>query len=419
MSNRRPPGKDLVPSDGKVPVPERSNEIADFEVLKKKFDAQVKLFQEFRSAWQQRHWRVDLHREGDDVDNYLWTQTREGAEQCAADVDRRWGATDIHHPPKSYLVYRIGKMLKRMPEVKLPKPKDWAHSLAERLQAEDLNVMVHESVFRDIEDELGKPPKFPDVLRLLKIYKTSWQRRLAAIDLDHIQRMREEMVFAHAFKKAVFEEAVLEYLDAHGDVDLTDEMRDMLPYYIAIKAAARTEGLSELVAKMEASDDDDAFDEAQRILINKKHLTLEWDLLLKNAQRRVNHDKQFVCQGCAAGYDEHLSRCMVCDGAIVAHQVWDEQVTHEQQTLAAELAVERQRWQREQKRREKSARPWPRLWWGYLLNARWAYKEGEDYELALQRAQLTSQREKEREWERCLLEQSVEDYLFSAHRPLP
>jgi hypothetical protein len=363
------PGKDLVPISAnapgsKVPARMHRNFFASFRALTELFDEQIKDFGELHSAWRGRNQQqVDLFHECESVEYVrdLWTQVREGAEQCAAEMRQLWvsieNEEDLHHPPDEYLMLRICSMALTMPDVTVT--EDYGTRLAERIGAEEPSVMVCESIFREIEDTWKKKsaPGIPDVLPLLKKYTPQWQRRLAAINLDKIQQWGEETIFALEFKHAVFNEAVLEYLDDHGHTDLAAGVRDgeLDPYMIAIEGTARTEGLAELVAKMEAPQVEDSFEEARQILIGRKHVMQEWDLLMLNAKRRLNRDKAFVCSKCGAGYEKHYSHCMVCDDySIVDHEVWDKKTACEQQPLKAEL---QRRQQREQKRREKSAQP--------------------------------------------------------------
>ena len=115
-----------------------------------------------------------------------------------------------------------------------------------------------------------------------------------------------------------------------------------------------SEGMSELVAKMESGTaTHDLYAKTRQILSDKNHLMLEWNLLIKNAQRRLNHDMAFACSKCGAGYQE-LDHCKVCGSLVVSHAQWEQHIAHEQQALQTEL----QQWlQRQQKRREKTAEP--------------------------------------------------------------
>jgi hypothetical protein len=387
------PGKELVPvaringSGDKVPAPKFPNFFANFLALTNAFDKQEKRYTDLVFEWRNRNLRVDLYREGmtPDYARNLWKQTHAGAAQCLADLEQLWAikhkGCDIHHPQTEYLMWRIGEMLKAWPDARMSDEVagDYAERMAERLDVEDLGVAVWESVFRQIEDERKKLPVIADVLPYINKHKTRWERRMVATDAKQIQCAGEQLVFALEFKQAVFKEAVLEYLDSHGYADLAADVRDgeLSPWFTAIEATAKTEGLSELVAKMEANDfgHSDPFEDAHRILTNNQHVMLEWDLLLKNAQRRVNHDKEFVCTRCGTGYKKTESAkihyCLVCDNcaAVVSHTEWDEQTTHEQEELRIELSREQQvvrdklQWQREQE--EEEARVW-RLFEPYL-----------------------------------------------------
>jgi hypothetical protein len=386
---KRPPGNDggsgkaLVPissngSGSKVPAPRHRNPFASFQALTDLFDEQVEMFeQQFYGVWRERALRIDLYRQGESLEYVrdLWKETREGAEQCAAEMmHQSWetaieNGEDLHHPSDEYIMLRITSMGLALPEVTVT--KDYGTRLAERLGSEEPSMMVCESIFRELEDTWKKksPPGIPDVLSLLEKYTSQWQRRLAAIDLDKIKYMGETLIFALEFKNAIFKAAVLEYLDNHGHTDLAAGVRagELDHYLIAIEGTVRTEGdLPELAARMDTDTMPvgDPFEEARQILIGRKHVMLEWDLLLINAKRRLNRDKAFVCSKCGAGYEVHYSRCMICDGAIVDHEVWDKQVACEQQPLEAELQRRQQQLQREQKRREKSVQP---RWQEYLV----------------------------------------------------
>ena len=197
--------------------------------------------------------------------------------------------------------------------------------------------------------------------RLKKTSHTAlWKQRLEAVDLDLIQCMGEETVFALEHKQAIFEEAAFHYLDSHGYADLAEAVctDPSCSWKHAIYATAKSEGLSELVAKMEDAGSDSPWQQAQHILTSKKHVMLEWKLLLKNAQRCLNQGKVFVCTGCGTGYEERPDHCKVCGISRWTFVTqWDEHVAHQQTELQAELEVELQRLQRQQKRREKSAQP--------------------------------------------------------------
>ena len=367
MSNRRPPehepGKDLVPvsaTNGHVRAPKYQNFFASFVTLTELFDEQITDFEDLCSAWRGRNQRVDFHHEGDDVAyaQDLWTRTREGAEQCLADLEQlrtiKWKSTEFYHPSADFLLWRIGEMLKAWPDrLSDEAAVNYAEYMAEHLVAKDLNVMIWESVFLEFEEnKKTKPPSIAEVLELMGRHKRRWGRRLDAINQDQIQCGGEETVFALEFKHAVFKDAVLEYLDGHGYTELAAGVRDgeLFEHYAAIEATARTEELLEHVAAMEVGSIvvngqlTHPFAEAQRILTNKKHVVLEWDLLIKNAQRRLNHDKAFACTGCGAGYEERPSRCMICDSytAVVPHAKWDAHIVCEQEELQAKLQRERQ-----------------------------------------------------------------------------
>lgn len=440
MSNRRPPeyepGKDIVPVSAtnghgsKVPAPQYRNFFASFKALTDAFDEQIKIYDELCSAWQGRNHRVDFYYEGDDVDSAqdLWTIVREGAVQCLEDLEQlramRYQSTDIYHPSAEFLMWRIGEMMKVWPDKLSGEPgANYAEYIAEHLAAKDLNVMVWESVFLDFEEnQKTKPPALAEMLELMDKHKRRWERRLAAIDLVQINKCGEALVFAHEFKNTVFKEAVLEYLDAHGYTDLATGVRDgeLRPHAIAIKATARTEGLSELVAKMEAPvTTSEVFEEAKRILISEKHVRSEWELLPKNAQRRVNKDKPFVCNKCGAGYKDWSGRCVVCDGnTLVSHKVWDEQIACEQKELQAKLQDELQQQQdklqqrqREQKRREK-------LEWFLTAQLSWDRAKEQREERQEQRFKKELKeadcRFEERKWGVWARSQQIEDALWNA-----
>ena len=388
--SKRPPGKALTVSGGndggsKIPALKSTNFYVNFLALVAAFDAQVKLWDELCTLWRGRNKPVDLFHEVDDAwtARELWTSVREGAEQCLATMNALWTSRmpdpNIHSPSAEWLGWRIGEMTKAWggdPKMSA----DEILYMADRLEAENLHGMTWEGIFREIEDTRSKAPTINEMLQFLKKTKhiADWKRRLAAVDLVNFRKGGEETIFALEFKKAVFETAVLEYLDSHGHTDLAAGVREkeLDPYLIAIEATAKSEGLSELVAKIEMQNDyspnsefiaklkagyrpdlDDPWQQARQILKNKKHVMLEWDLLLKKAQQQLNQDKAFACINCGAGYDEE-QRCMICEcWLVVSHAKWEQHITHELQVLQTELQVELQRLQREQKRREKSTQP--------------------------------------------------------------
>ena len=372
MSKRSPEkSKALVAANGtdgggsKVPALKSTNFHINFLALTAALDKQVKLWNELCNLWCERNKPVDLFHEVDDVwaARKLWTSVREGAEQCLATMNALWTSRmpdpNIDSPSAEWLGWRIGEML---PVWELKMSKDEMLYMADRLETESLHGMVWESVFREIEDTKKKPPVIAEVLELLKKTKhiADWKGRLAAVDLDSIRKVGEETVFALDFKKSVFEVAVLEYLDIH-DTDLAAEVReneDADTWRIAIEDTAKSEGLSELVAKINMQNDyspnsefiaklkagynphlDDPWQQARQILKNKKHVMLEWDLLFKNAQRRLNHDKAFVCSGCGAGYYE-LEHCKICTGTVVDHAQWEQHVAHQQKELQQQRELE-------------------------------------------------------------------------------
>ena len=133
----------------------------------------------------------------------------------------------MYSPSAEWLGWRIGEeMTKAWHDVKMS--ADEVLYMADRLEAENLNAMVWESIFREIEDTRSKAPTINEMLQFLKKTKhiADWKRRLAAVDLVNIRKGGEETIFALEFKKAVFEEAVLEYLDNHGYTDLAAEVRE-------------------------------------------------------------------------------------------------------------------------------------------------------------------------------------------------
>ena len=369
--------KNLVPvkanggANGEVPDRKRRNPLVSFRELTDQLDEHVKKFEQLCAVYHKRSRSIVWHHYGsqpfaDDVDDArdLWTETREGAEQRAAALREhgQWSMlADIHHPPFDYYKLRIGQMVTKFPDWKFADDDaavEWANGLAERLEAEDLSVMVLESVFREIEDTTTKksPIVIADVLPLLKKHKNKWQQRLIAIDPDQIQQGGEETVFAFEFKHAVFNEALLEYLDAHGYTELADGVREneLVPWYVAIRAAAMSEGLSESVTRMEACPTSEVFNEVRSNLTNKRHLMLEWELLLINAQRRLNCGKSLACRKCGAGYDNTM-RCRVCEngGDVVGINLWKEHAARERQPLEAELEQGQLRVQYERQRRKK------------------------------------------------------------------
>ena len=264
MSNRRrPPGKALTVSSGgndgggKVPALKSTNFFINFRALLAAFDKQVKLWNELCILWCGRNKPVDLFHEGADVDGVrdLWASAREGAEQCLANMNALWAMRapkqDMHSPSAEWLGWRIGEMTKAWHDVKLS--ADEVLYTADRLEAENLNAMVWESIFREIEDTRSKAPTINEMLQFLKKTKhiADWKQRLAAIDLDDIRPVGEETVFALEFKNAVFKEAVLKFFDSHGFVEdaagVRNDSEDGLdPYLVAIEATAKSEGLFEL-----------------------------------------------------------------------------------------------------------------------------------------------------------------------------
>jgi hypothetical protein len=384
MSNRRrppnKPSKALVivnGTDGELP--KSPDFLINFRALIAALDAQVKLWDEFHTLWRWRHKPVDLFREVDDIDDAreMWRQTYAGAERCLTEMYALWAVRwpfeilKIEHSPSAeYLMWRISEMLKKAwLEVKMSEADATSYSehMAERLIVEGINGLVWENVFRDIEDDpkRKKPPEIAEVLEVLKKTKhnADWKRRLAAVDLHRIQQEGKEMVFALEVETAIFEEAVLEYLDNHKYTDLAAATREgvLSPWECVIEGVAKGEGLSELVAEMESSTaTHDLYDKTQQILSDKKHVTLELNLLVKNAQRRLNHDMAFACSKCGAGYQK-FDHCKVCGSLVVSHAQWEQHIAYEQQALQTELQIEQQaklqRLQRAQKRREKSAQP--------------------------------------------------------------
>ena len=116
MSNRRrPPGKALTVSGGnddgskKVPALKSHNFLINFRALIAAFDEQVKLWDELCMLWRGRNMPVDLTREGDDIDavRNLWAATREGAEQCLANMNALWAM----RAPSSRYVFAVGRMV--------------------------------------------------------------------------------------------------------------------------------------------------------------------------------------------------------------------------------------------------------------------------------------------------------------------
>jgi hypothetical protein len=209
-------------------------------------------------------------------------------------------------------------------------------------------------------------------------------------------------VFAREFHNAVFNAAVLEYLDIHGHTELAAGVRDgeLVSYYIAIEAIARTEDLTDLVAKMEAPvTSENTFEEAARVLGGKEHVQLEWKLLLKKAPRQVNRDKPLVCMKCGAGYQPEQvlwgdgsktwsDRCRVCDASssIVSHASWEKQIADEQQILQQQLDAELQRRLRGQKRRDKLDRL-NMEWFGRVKEQRKAQRKQRKQEELFRRVQ--------------------------------
>lgn len=365
MSNRKLPptekGKGLVPSSdaGKTPALKGTNFRANFQALIATYDAQVKLWDELRSVWLNRNARVDLSREGEIVAyaQALWKRTREGAERClettnAVFLMREVNLTSFELSASDYLFWRIVQLVKKTwHDVKMSEEEiaDVAENMAERLALEEgISAQAWESIFCEIADTRKKLPLIAEMLEFLKKTKhiAVWQQRLAAVNLDQIQRAGEETVFAFDFKNAVFKEAVLTYVDNHGYTDLAAVMRDeddeasKRPWYGAIQATAKSEGLSALVTQMEVDDDHGvSYDEVRDILTEKKSVMIEWDLLLKNAQRHLNSDKAFACVDCGAGYDKK-QYCKICGKFIVARAEWEQRFEHQQKELQQQYKLE-------------------------------------------------------------------------------
>lgn len=289
------------------------------------FDEQVKLFTELTTAWLKPNSPVDLRHEEENADavRNLCTQLHKGVERCLRDMQTLWPmdefveATmhtsepeDIHHPSQAYLVYRIGKMVTAWPNE--PVSNEYAKYMSERLDAEGVNALILESVFREIADDVKrkKPPGNGEVLSLLKPHKSRWQQRMDAIDFEKITQRAQDTLFALDFKHEVFREALLEYLDAHGHTELAAEMRD--------------------------DEADDPYAKARQILIDEKPVMLEWNLLLKNAQRRLNDDKEYACTVCGAGY-YYEERCKVCNSTVITHVEWEQRITRQQEKLQTKL----------------------------------------------------------------------------------
>jgi len=422
MSNPRPPeqpGKDIVPVSAtsgnghgsKVPASKHRNFFASFKALTDLFDEQVETCEELCTAWRERNQRADFLDEDDDADyaRDVWTRTHDGVEHCLEDLEQlrttRWKGIDIYHPSAEYLMWRIGEMMKAWIDKLSDEPAaNYAEYMAEHLAAKDLNVMIWESVFYDFEENRkSKPPSLAEVLELMGKYKRQWERRLAAIDLDKIQAMGEQTVFAREFKNAVFKEAVLEYLDNHGHTDDAKAVRDgeVTPQYTIIEAVARTEGHSELVAKLEAPCvASEVYKEAQRALVNKDQVIDEWLSLLKNARRRVNRDKSFVCSKCDAGYEEFLAQCVVCDGwnTVVGHKVWEQPFVREQKRREKLEPNDTARLQYKEVKEQQEEIEWQR----------WLKKETE-------RGKEERLLEEEMEWGRVARGQRIEEELWEAY----
>jgi hypothetical protein len=414
--------KDLVPittktngADSKVPAPKFRNRLASFKALTDQFDEQVKKVEELFRLWgRERHLLVNLQHEGADADDVrdLLAGAREGAELCVAALQQQWAALktleNIHHPPNAYFLIRIGEMLGKFPEEKLSKEAavDYGNGLAERLEAEDLSVMVLEAVFCEIEDGSKKPPAISDVLPLLKRHKNKWKQRLDAIDLDNIQRWGEETIFALDFKNMVFREATLEYLDVHGHTDLAEGVRadDLVDlHFIAIHSTAQTEGMTELVAELEAPHTrSEIFQMARNF--TAEHIRAEWMLRMLNAQRRLNRGKSLACRKCGAGYDSTM-RCKVCEDAsdIVGIKLWDEHAAAEAQPFEAELEQRRLLLQHEQQHRKKLE-----------CQRREQFVETRSAMVAARREQKWArrlEREEDMEWARIAQEQKMEEFF--------
>jgi hypothetical protein len=172
-----------------------------------------------------------------------------------------------------------------------------------------------------------------------------------AINIKDIQRLGEEIIFAIEFKKAVFKEAVLEYLDAHGYTDLIDGVRsggsDL--HFTAIHTTAKTEGMTELVAELEAPllARSEIFKQA-RDVFSGKYVRAEWSLRMLNARCRLNRGKSFACRKCGAGYDDPVC-CKVCgEGDVVGIEFWDEHAARERQPLEDDLEERRLQLEHEQ-----------------------------------------------------------------------
>ena len=108
----------------------------------------------------------------------------------------------------------------------------------------------------------------------------------------------------------------------------------MSPYDAARLAVNRAEELFDIKT----------YDELQNLAnhFQKRRIEREWDVLMLNAQRRVNQDKKFICVKCAVGYQEEVSRCLACDGHVfIDHESWDQAKATEQQTEQLPLLREK------------------------------------------------------------------------------
>ena len=369
MKTPKEPGKDLVigtsnASNGKVPaLKQHRNLVAGFKALTDQFDKQIKIFEELQAAWQKRGHSIDISHEGNSVRyaKLLLKLTREGAEQCAANMQQQFAVAleteDLHHPSDEYLMTRIASMGLLMPGMMVT--KDYGTRLAEILGSEEPSLMVSESIFHELENTWTKsnPPGVSDVLSLLKKHKPIWQRRLDAIDLKQIQRLGEQTIFALQHKHAIFEDAVMEYLSNHGYDDLAARVHDddgddgLSPYDAACEGVARNAEILEWDNEersggiLDWDGETMGYENYPDFAFCKARIEREWDVLMLNAQRRANQDKKFVCTKCAAGYDDYKGFCIVCGSYsnIVGHELWDEKIATEQQTKQLPLLLEKKR----------------------------------------------------------------------------
>ena len=348
---------------GKVPAPKTGNFLADFRALTDRLDEQIKRVEELRRlCLEERRKFVQLSGKSADVNHVrnLWEEAKDGARGCLVAVRQQWSAIEIIngldailYPPIGYFKLRISQMLKKFPDEKMFSTMEMAQQygigLAEWLQAEDLNIMALESIFRDVERDAEKPPTISQVLPFVRRHKNKWQERMDAIKIEDIQRLGEELVFALEFKNAVFKEAVLEYLDAHGCADLIDGVRSgkLDLHFTAIHTSAKIENMTELVAELETPLSRPELLKKGREIASGDRRT-EWELRMLNARWRLNRGKSFACQRCGAGYDNPV-RCQVCgEGDVVGIELWDERAGRERQSFENKLEERRLQLEREQ-----------------------------------------------------------------------